>query len=168
MKIYVYRVFETKDKYSGSQLIKEGILDYAEDVLIDDIFPEFNTTADCSLWDMQIWLNKNYPDKKYHFQYKEKEVDYNTDFTPILKETNRFGNALPGIGSGRLVPAGTVIALTLGAMESEQEQRMRILMDVMDFFDIKVSDMQTKIDNEDAWSDTSKPYTGKKKYSWEE
>lgn len=69
MRVYLYETFWNGASY------KKGALNDCVDISIEDVAP-VETTADRNLWDIQAFLDKNYPDKHITFKWKEINVDW--------------------------------------------------------------------------------------------
>lgn len=70
MKVYLYRT-----TYRNGVVYQEGVLDRAEDIFIEEIAP-VDTTSDKCLWDIQKFLDDNYPEAGLTFEYQEQEVEW--------------------------------------------------------------------------------------------
>lgn len=71
MEVYYYRVTA-----EDGELISEGVVDHIDDHIIEDLIPDISTTSDRCLWDVQKFLDTNYPDLKYTFQYQPHHLNW--------------------------------------------------------------------------------------------
>jgi len=66
-----------KDEFTNENIVVNyGIVDEPIELDVEKVFPNFNYCGDRDLYDMQKFADKNFPDKKYIFRYKEIEIDY--------------------------------------------------------------------------------------------
>lgn len=69
MVVYAFRT-----TYRNGEVAREGVLDYDVDVSIEHLAP-YDTTSDRSLWEVQKFLDKNYPEAGLKFEYEEIEIN---------------------------------------------------------------------------------------------
>ena len=71
MIVYLYRILDQEE-----EVIAEGCLDNSVDILVEDVIPNVSTSSDRNLSEMQKFLDRNYSELGYKFEYKEKKVDW--------------------------------------------------------------------------------------------
>lgn len=161
MKIYVYQTYKTEKKngVTNMHLISEGVLDHAEDIFVEKILPlAENDTSDRSLWDMQEFLNKNYPG--YVFRYQEQEIDFRLSTEKAIKGLHpQMDDDIRNLGSGVLLAPATYAAIIIGSTVKDMRGRAEAIASLLKYFNITTKDLEiTKagcLDN-------------KEKFSWEQ
>lgn len=74
-EFYVWRVYRTREW--GNELINWGVTEEVIELPIEHVLPQFCGCIDRDMRDVQEYLDTNYPEEKYVFEYQSAIVKFN-------------------------------------------------------------------------------------------
>ena len=145
MKIYIFQTYRIEEKHNGIQnhtLIKEGVLDHSEDVIVSEVLPPAaNDTSDRHLSEMSDFFKERYPN--YTFRYQEQDVDLRLSTNKAIKNIFPYmDDDIRSIGTGTLLAPATYAAIVIGSTIKEMRGRAEAIAAVCEYFNITTTDLR--------------------------